>query len=169
MLRSQLQLGYVAYCTNRHNSDMYSFQVLVQSGTRNASDILQNIDTFLLAYKDTLSEYLSSPTNFDKLKSVFNNVIAIKPLTLSDATDIYWAQVQSGLLQFDFVQQVVDSTDSLTADNLMNFYNDNILNFSSAKKLVIAVHGKDTGSLLDTTFQHDIDYVNLDPRAMTYP
>ena len=151
---------------------MYSFQVLVQSGTRNASDILYNIDTFLMDYKQTLSEYLSSPENFDNLKSVYNGVIGIKPLTLADATDIFWAQVHSGLQQFDFVQQVTDSTDDLTATDLMNFYNDNILNHSSYKKLVIAVYGNNTGSSLEYSgadIQHNIDYINLDPKAVSYP
>lgn len=159
----------MAYCTNRVNGNTASFQVLVQSGTRNATDILQNIDSFLSAYSSELSDYLSSDTSFSNLISVFNTVVTIKPLALSDATDSYWAQIHSGLQQFDFAEQLVNATSSLTASELLEFYNSNILNLSSAKKLTVAVYGNDKASTLETAFQHSIDYTNLDPRRTQYP
>ena len=162
-----MQLGYVAYCTTRVTNNVASFQVLVQSGTRNASDILQSIDTFLTTYYDTLSDYLS--TDFDNLRSVYNQVIVIKPLTLSDSTDVYWSQIQSGVQQFDFKQQLVNITSSLTANDLLDFYRTKILNYPTSKKLVIGIYGNKKSSSLNATFQHDIDYIHLDPRANMYP
>ena len=165
-----MQLGYVAYCTIRQNENVYSFQVLVQSGTHSPSDVLLSIDTFLSGYKKTLSDYLSTSSNFDSLRSVHNDVLQIKPLTLSDATDTYWPQIQSGLQQFDFIQQVVNVSSSLTAEDLMNFYVDNILSGPSAKKLAVVVYGSDKGSALDPMFNFtNIDYVNIDPKQVKYP
>ncbi len=143
--------------------------MLVQSGTRNTSEILKSIDDFLLSYNDTLSEYLSTSSNYDNLISVYNEVTVIKPLTLSDSTDLYWDQIQTGVLQFDFKQQLINITSKVTANDLLDFYNENFLNYSTSKKLVIGIYGNNKTSSLDAIFENSIDYINLDPRANMYP
>lgn len=64
----------------------------------------------------------------------------------------------------------MNATKTVTADDLLKFYRDNILNESLAKKLVVAVNGQGLESVLDDwEFDYDIDYIHLDPRTTTYP
>ena len=161
-------MGYVAYCTHRTYENTGSFQVLVQSGTHNASDVLHSINDFLKVYENDLNVYLSNSSNFKNLKKVFREVILKKPLTLSDVTNKYWSQIHSGLQQFNYTRQVADTADSLTSTELLEFYKNFILK-STAKKLTIAVYGRNKDSSLGINFQHTIDYTNLNPKTRRYP
>ena len=159
----------MAYCTHRVNEGIGSFQVLVQSGTQNASLVLDRINEFLSVYKNDLTTFLSNRSNFENLKAVYRDIVLKKDITLSDATTRNWNQISSGLQQFNYAQQIVSIADSITSDQLLQFYESSILNTTTSKKLVIAVYGFDKKSSLDAVFQNNIDFTHLDPHATGYP
>lgn len=142
--------------------------MLVQSGTQNASLILDRIDQFLLDSIEHLNQSVSS-LKLESIKNVYREILARKDLDLNDATSRIWYQINSGLEQFNYRSQVNDTLNSITSQNVTQFYIDHIINPLTAKKLVIAVYGKGTKKTLDAVITYSLDYTQVDPQAKGYP
>lgn len=142
--------------------------MLVQSGTQNASLILDRIDQFLHDTLEHLNQSVSS-LKLESVKNIYREILARKDLDLNDATSRIWYQISSGLEQFNYRSQVNDTLNSITSQNVTQFYIDNIINPLTAKKLVIAVYGKNTKKTLDAVITHSLDYTQVDPQAKGYP
>ena len=150
----------------RTNRNISSFQVLVQSGTKNISLILNRIDKFLLSYSQNLTQL---PNNIASLKDIYQSILDRKDIDLFDSTNRLWYQISSGLRQFNYNDQVKSVLNSITKNDIINFYNKFILSNAKSKKLVIAIYGKGKDSTLDTFVVHSIDYTNLNPNSTGYP
>jgi insulysin len=170
VLRSQQQLGYVAYCTLRTNNDVASFQVLVQSGTYNASLVLDRINQFLSNSLQNVTQFFSVSSQFQILKQVYiTSVLNKKDLDIVSKTTRLWKYIYTGLNQFDYNDQIKNVLDSITGQDVVNFYNSYIVDNSSSKKLVIAVYGLGKRQTLDAFITHPLNYTNIDPLANSYP
>lgn len=170
MLRTKQQLGYVAGCTLRTNNNVLSFQVLVQSGTYNPSLLLERIDQFLTDSLQNLTEFLtSSASNFKGLIQIYREVLRRKDLSLSDVTARLWNQIDTGLNQFDYKQQLETVLQYIQPKELIQFYKDYILDSGSAKKLVVVAYGKDKKETLDSHISNELDYTTMNPSTTSYP
>ena len=169
MLRTKQQLGYVAYCTLRNNNNVLSFQVLVQSGTYTPSLLLERIDQFLKDSLQNVTEFLSSTSNFEGLVQIYREVLRRKDLSLSDVTARLWKQIDTGLNQFNYKQQLETVLQYIKPNELIQFYKDYILDSDSARKLVVAAYGNDKKQTLDSYISNELDYTAMDPSTTSYP
>ena len=159
----------MAYCIHRTNEDIGSFQVLVQSGTKDASYVLDRIDEFLINYRSTFVDFFSSSSNLTNLKAIYRQILLQKPLPMGVTTTKYYYQITSGLNQFDYDQQRLSYMNDITSSDLIDFYDANLLNVGTSHKLVIAVYGNGTRTTLDAPIQNHIDFTNLSPKQNGYP
>ena len=141
----------------------------MQSGTYNASLLLERIDQFLKDSLRNLTESLSSSSKFDALVEVYREVLRQKDLSLLQVTTKLWDQLDTGLNQFNYQNQLENVLPSITPTDIINFYTEYIIDSRSARKLVIAAYGKEKKETLDTRINNELDYTALDPSATSYP
>ena len=161
------QLGYVAFCTSSNRQSNGLFQVLVQSSYQPPGYLLQRIDLFLHNFYSNLSS--TTEEEFAEHVAVLRSTLQRKDLTLSDQTDRFWGSISNGMLQFAYASDQVHLLESVNVTSLVEFYQSNILNPASYRKLVIAVHGKEQSAELPTNITHPLDYIHLDPTQLHYP
>lgn len=169
MLRTQQQLGYAVFCRTLTYDNVNSFQVIVQSGTYSASTVLNRIDSFFQNSLSAIQSLASDGGMLAELKDSYKIVLERKDLSLSDAASRIWKEISTGRIQFDFTLQVAQVVNSISGVEILDFYKQNMLNFTTAKKLVIATYGKGQSSELDVQFQNSINYTTLQPTDQQYP
>ena len=63
----------------------------------------------------------------------------------------------SGQLQFDYNEEAASVLDSITSTTLLEFYQHNIIDSTSYKKMVIIAYGRDKSGNL-TNIENPLDY-----------
>ena len=169
VLRTQQQLGYAVFCITRSNQNINSFQFIIQSGTYNASTVLSRINQFLQDSLAPIQAVASDGGKFNTLRDSYRVVLNRKYIAMSDAASDLWTEISTGREQFDFNTQLVNTLSSIAGNDLSSFYTTNLLNHDTAKKLVIAVYGKNRSNDLMATFDHVINYTTLSPSTNSYP
>jgi len=71
----------------------------------------------------------------------------------------------SGQLQFDYNEEAAGVLDSINSATLLEFYQHNILDLTSYKKMVIVAYGRDKSGLL-TNIENPLDYTRLNFLSM---
>ena len=66
----------------------------------------------------------------------------------------------SGQLQFDYNEEAAGVLDSINSATLLEFYQHNILDLTSYKKMVIVAYGRDKSGL-HTNIENPLDYTQL--------
>ena len=154
------QLGYVATCYKATHSDVISFELLVQSGTYKPDYILSVMKEFLKKFYNGDLVNLTGEDAFNDAKSSYIEVINQKQLTLSDKTNFLWNYIALKSYQFDIHSQVAEIVQSITGEDLRNFYNENLLQMSH-RKMVISIFGyPSTPQYINNATQ--VDYQTID-------
>ncbi len=140
-----------------------SFQVLIQSEAFNGSVVYERINSFLSNYYNTTL----SPTSLDKSFSEEVTVLqsTLQDFSLSERTNRLWGQVDTGLLQFNYYQEMIDiikeGSVDFSAESLRSFYSDHIL---SGRKLVTVMYGEGKEFPIPANLI-PIDYTHLNQTA----
>jgi len=66
----------------------------------------------------------------------------------------------SGQLQFDYNEEAAGVLDSINSATLLQFYQHNIIDLTSYKKMVIVAYGRDKSGNL-TNIENPLDYTQL--------
>ena len=160
-MRTVKHLGYVATCYAATHSDVLSFELLVQSGTYQPGYILNVMEEFLNSFYNNELIQLTSDDAFGDIKSSYIDVISQKQLTLNDKTQFLWNYIALKLYQFDIHSQVAKVVTSLTGEDLLNFYYDNILLQTSRQKMIISIFGYPSTPQYVNGTTH-VNYQNID-------
>ena len=169
VLRTKQQLGYAVFCFTVTRENINSFQVLVQSGTYHTATVLNRIDTFLEDSVTSIQDVAGDESKFGDLKTLYRTVLMRKDLTMFGAAARMWTEIQTGREQFDYNAQLVTAMNTINKEQLLQFYQQYLLNHASAKKLVIAVYGRGQSAELEANFDYNINYATLLPSDTHYP
>jgi len=131
----------VATCYSSTRSNVITFELLVQSGTYGPDYILSVMDEFLMKFPDNELAEITQENKFKKIRDSYIDVLNQKKVTLSDKTTSLWNQISVKLYQFDMNSQLADVVNSITGDQLRNYYTINIMQQSTQHKMVIAIFG----------------------------
>ena len=157
------------FCLTLTHQNINSFQFIIQSGTYNASTVLSRINKFLQDSLSSVQAVAGDSGKFRTLQDSYRIVLNRKPVALSDAASNLWSEISTGRGQFDLNAQLAGTLSSITGNELSSFYSSNLLEHQTAKKLVIAVYGKNRSSDLVATFDHVMNYTTLSPSDTGYP
>ena len=148
---------------------MNSFQVLVQSEAYSTATVLDRIDTFLRDSLTSVQAVARDGSKFGALKESYRSILMQVDYSLSVAAVRMWTEIRSGREQFDYKAQLAKVVNTINGEQLEEFYQRYLLNFGTAKKLVIAVYGKGESPDLGAKFNHNISYTSLRPSDTQYP
>ena len=156
----------MVFCFNTAYEGIGSFQVVVQSVFADPEYLVGRIDSFLGSFQETLEKL--NATEFGKLVDVYKSTLQRKSLTLSEETDRFWGEITTGQNQFDHREQLIAVLPSVNATTLLDFYSTYILDPSSYRRMIIAVHGMDDDEeVSDVTYP--LDYSQLNQTVFHYP
>ena len=127
---------------------------------------MERIDSFLDTFRESLAKL--NETEFEKLVNVYVATLQRKSLTLSDETERFWSEIAIGQNQFDRRQQLIAVLPSVNATTLLDFYDTYVLDPSSYRKMIIAVHGMDDSDELSGV-TYPMDYSQLNQTVSSYP
>ena len=127
---------------------------------------MERIDSFLDSFRESLAKL--NETEFKKLVNVYVATLQRKSLTLSDETERFWSEIATGQNQFDRRQQLITVLPSVNATTLLDFYDTYVLDPSSYRKMIIAVHGVDDSDELSGV-TYPMDYSQLNQTVSSYP
>lgn len=148
-------------CYASAHSGVLSFELLVQSGTYSPNHILNVTKEFLgVFYSKDLTPLTNDENKFSDKKSSYVEVISKKQLTLSGKTTFLWGYIALKLYQFDFHSQVAEVVNTITGEDLRNFYNDIILQ-TSRRGMVISIFGYPSQPHYISNAT-EVDYNNID-------
>ena len=167
-LRTVEQLGYVVFCFQTSYSGMATFQALVQSQEYNASYVLGKINLLLDNFgASTVANFTDETLSSEK--ESYASTLRQKSQTLAEESDRLWSEITTGREQFDFNEQLLRASSTITADSLRRFYSMYITDPDQYRKLVLGVYGE--GKTVD--FSQDstycIDYATLNQTVLEYP
>ncbi|ODV93679.1 hypothetical protein PACTADRAFT_51446 [Pachysolen tannophilus NRRL Y-2460] len=132
-LRTKEQLGYVVFSGVKKTRTTFGYRILIQS--ERTTDYLEfRIVEFLQKFRAMLSEMSSEKFNKNVESLIAKKLL--KKKNLSEEFSKIWGCITSGFYDFDFNEQEVEVLKKLSKNDLLNFYDDYILNFNNQKKLI---------------------------------
>lgn len=119
-LRTQQQLGYVVSVTNRPVAKRGGVSFIVQSPNTSAADLesatLAFVNDFVTAWPQVTAE------EFAQQKSGLVTRLLEKPKNLNELSNRYWADLTEGELGFDSREQVAALVESLSQEDMQQFF-----------------------------------------------
>ena len=120
--------------------------------------ILQRVEKFLQDHVKNL-ETLTT-TKLEELKQDFTACYTNDSSTFMDKTLYLWEQIHTGLEQFNHTEQLYQAVRPITTKELVQFYKHYVIDYSTATKVVVIVHGKGNRPSDDElkAFQHTMTF-----------
>ncbi|EGV62059.1 metalloprotease [Yamadazyma tenuis] len=119
-LRTKEQLGYVVFSGTRILRNYMGYRVLVQS-EKSPNYLRSRIENFFSMMKDKLADMTSD--EFEKYKKTLIDKKLIKLKNLGEESSKFWNSITDGHFDFKANQKLVDHIETLTQDQLIEFYN----------------------------------------------
>ncbi|KAI9792346.1 MAG: Insulinase (Peptidase M16) [Piccolia ochrophora] len=135
-LRTKEQLGYVVFTASRNSATMMGYMILIQS--ERSPDFLEaRINAFLEGYGSTLRKMGSD--DFERYKRSYVTKRTERLRSLDRESRRFWAHITDETYDFDQVDEDVKCIDSLTKENLIEFY-EHYISPSSPTRSKLSVH-----------------------------
>lgn len=139
VLRTHEQLGYGIACTLRKNSGTLGITITVEYQENSAEVIDGKIEEFLNNFQKTLSE-----TSIEEFSSVQKSIVSLKLISdteLEKEVNRHWEEIRNGENMFDRNELEAYETESLTKQNVVDFFIKTFL--TNKRKLSVQVIGEE--------------------------
>lgn len=122
-LRTKEQLGYVVFSGYRLTRSYFGLRVLVQS--ERPCDYLQyRVERFLEMFKEQKLGSALTDEVFTKYKQSLKNMKLAKLKNLGEETSLYWNAINNGFYDFQQKTNDVEILETITQQELVDFFND---------------------------------------------
>ncbi|KAL6663337.1 metalloprotease [Candidozyma auris] len=122
-LRTKEQLGYVVFSGYRSSRSYFGLRILVQS--ERPCDYLQyRVENFLKMFKRKKLGSSLTDEVFAKYKQSLRNMKLAKLKNLGEETSLYWNAINNGFYDFEQKANDVQILESVTPQELVQFFND---------------------------------------------
>ncbi|XP_014470958.1 PREDICTED: insulin-degrading enzyme isoform X1 [Dinoponera quadriceps] len=123
VLRTQEQLGYIVFSGAHKVNVMQGLKIIVQSD-KQPRYVEKRIDLFI----DSMFDYIStmSEEKFERHKNSLATLRLEKPKKLFYRTNILWSEISAQKYNFDRVNIEVAYLKTITREQLLNFFKENI-------------------------------------------
>ncbi|XP_017877300.1 nardilysin-like [Ceratina calcarata] len=140
-LRTQEQLGYVVFCTQRYTLGIlgYTITVYTQADKYTTEHVDNRIDSFLETFNNTLKEMLEK-----ELNDIKDSLIRMKlcaDVDLKEEVDRNWEEITSGDYMFDRIENELAVIKSIKIDELREWMNVHMIDGNSLRQLSVHVVG----------------------------
>ncbi len=124
-LRTEQQLGYVVAAAFSETEDMPGLLLLVQSSAVSSTELQKRIQNFVTAYEKRLAAM--SDEEFRTHKAGLLATLLKKDDAMLQRTVRYMDNLERGQYSFDFKRQVAKEVKKLNREELLAFYQENLL------------------------------------------
>ncbi|KAK3262595.1 hypothetical protein CYMTET_28558 [Cymbomonas tetramitiformis] len=136
-LRTVEQLGYIVFLVCRDDQCVRSIHFLIQSSAYSCDHIEGRIESFIIGLHDILKNL--SDTEFAENVQALATMKLEKPKTPAAEARRNWREIESMTHQFDRYEREVDVLRSLTQQDVLTFYEQNIAQGPTRRKLAFYV------------------------------
>jgi secreted Zn-dependent insulinase-like peptidase len=134
--RGELALGYIATSIIDVTDDVIGINIIIEGSVENPSQMDYAIETFLKDYRTELASM--SDDDFQGLVNSLNGTLSQKLPSLQDEAASYMNKINDGTLDFNSRQEMMVILDTLTLDDLVEYYT-NLFSLD-CKKLSIQIY-----------------------------
>jgi insulysin len=135
-LRTKEQIGYIVFCRVRHDHNVVSLGLLLQSSEKDPIYMLERCDVFIQNYFEIIKNLEES--EFAKnVKSLIAKKLE-KDKNLTQQTTHLFKEIVTKQYKFDRKEELVKEIEKLTRNDLIEFYQQNFLS-DKTNQLIIEV------------------------------
>jgi insulysin len=142
-LRTVEQLGYLTFFTTYWTVSVRTIVFIIQSSAHSAAYLESRIENFLPMLRENLAELTQE--EFSSQVEELAKVKLERPKRLREVASKDWREIDDGVERFDRQQTEVAELRKLTHRDLMEFFDKNILDESSRRKLTVHVQAASNG------------------------
>jgi secreted Zn-dependent insulinase-like peptidase len=143
-LRTEKQLGYIAFAAYSRRDHLPGLQMGIQSSKADAQTLLQEIDTFIADFETELTEM--TPEIFQDNQQALITNLTEPPNDLYDLNGNLSNDLSLGMTSFDRKAQLAQAIQPLTREDVLAFYQERVRS-ENARRLAIRVIGHTHGSI----------------------
>jgi len=150
-LRTVEQLGYLTFFTSYWTHSVRNLLFIIQSSAKSAAYLEKRIENFLPLLRENLSELTQ-----EELANQIEELAKMKlerPKRLREVASRDWREIDDGVERFDRQEEEVAELKKLTHEELMEFFDKNILDATSRRKVAVHVQAEkmeeDEGQVAD--------------------
>lgn len=137
-LRTEKQLGYIAFAAYSRRDHLPGLQMGIQSSRADAQTLLQEVDTFIADFETELTE-MAVETFQDSKQALVTNLTE-PPNDLYDRNGDLANDLSLGMTSFDRKTQLAQAIQPLTKEDILGFYQERVRS-QQARRLAIRVVG----------------------------
>ncbi len=138
-IRTEKQRGYIVFATPIPLAQVPGFTLITQSHVVGPKTLSNDYQSFLVTYRDTLSEM--SAEEFEQHKSALISKLKEKPQRLSQLSDRYWQEIDQELTEFDTRERLSNVIEAISREELVSFY-DRFFFGQESRELLIQYQGQ---------------------------
>lgn len=139
-LRTVEQLGYLTFFTSYWTHSVRNLLFIIQSSAKSAAFLESRVENFLPLLRENLSELTQK-----ELAIQIEELAKVKlerPKRLREVASRDWREIDDGVERFERQEEEVAELKKLTHEELMEFYDKNILDATSRKKVCVYVQAE---------------------------
>lgn len=138
-IRTKQQLGYYVWTLNMYDSCVGNFCAIVQSPNKFPPELDDRIEEFLRQFKDILTQF--SDQEWEKHVDALRSLKLQKQTMLGHEIKLNWNEISKNTFQFDRREDFVKELQNITREDLIQFFEEKIINSTSRRKLSVYVYG----------------------------
>ncbi|KAL1225285.1 Insulin-degrading enzyme-like 2 [Cardamine amara subsp. amara] len=139
-LRTIEQLGYITSLSQSIDSGVYGLQFIIQSSVKGPGHIDSRVESLLKDLESKL--YNMSDEEFKSNVTALIDMKLEKHKNLDEESWFYWAEIQTGTLKFNRVDEEVAALRELKKEELIDFFDEYIkVDAPKKKSMSICVYG----------------------------
>lgn len=147
-LRTEAEIGYIVSGFAYNILDVPALGFVVQSNTHSVEKITNKSLEFLREYKQTLTDLTEE--EFASAKAGLITRLEAKEKQLKQVASRYWEELDRMAYQFDTRQRLIEAVKAIDQSNLVKFYEQLVLDQSSAVLLSYSFGSKPTTLNINT-------------------
>ncbi|KAG7668348.1 hypothetical protein Ndes2526B_g00937 [Nannochloris sp. 'desiccata'] len=139
-LRTVEQLGYLTFFTSYWTHSVRNLLFIIQSSAKSAAYLESRVENFLPLLRKNLSELTQ-----EELANQIEELAKVKlerPKRLREVASRDWREIDDGVERFDRQKEEVAELKKLTHEELMEFFDMNILDVTSRRKVAVHVQSE---------------------------
>eukprot|EP00002_Diphylleia_rotans_P025102 TRINITY_DN4963_c0_g4_i10.p1 TRINITY_DN4963_c0_g4~~TRINITY_DN4963_c0_g4_i10.p1 ORF type:complete len:965 (-),score=237.06 TRINITY_DN4963_c0_g4_i10:2105-4999(-) len=170
-LRTVEQLGYMVWSGCRSDLGVPSIYFIIQSPTKDAVHLNERIENFIEKYWEILAE--TTPESFESSRKGLIVKKLEEDKTIKKESNRLWNEIAGGLNRFKRQQEEVQELETITKEELMEFYKHVVMSHETRRKLTVELFGGDKSLPAAAESSEKIRYIeNIDvfrARTPLYP
>ena len=143
-LRTEREIGYVVFATPMPVLDVPGLALVVQSPSNPPEVLHGHVESFLGRFGAALRDM--SPAVFERHRAAVESALLETETRLDERTARYWNAIDREQYEFDQRERLVEAVRAITPDGIAHAYRDLVLAPGSARRVVVAVSGRESAT-----------------------